>query len=238
MFGVDPLTTGALLILAASNNQICQMPQPTKINVKPTAQKVEFDYSKSLKELQATQTDTINPYDFTGISHTLGFARGAIQTEVRVKLGQQYLPRYKAVCVWYEEVNIGFKIDPEITIAKEVAADRCKGKAVKEHELKHVKADRRIVNKYAKIIGKKVYNDLKARGFVAGPVRVSDTEVVSERMQRTVLQIVEREGKRMDLDRADAQQAVDSLEEYERVGKLCPKWDAKAALAGKTKPKR
>ena len=233
MFGLDPLTTGALLILATSNNKLCQMPAPTKINVKPSTQKVEYDFSKSLKELQATQADTINPYGFSGISHTLGYARGAVRTEMHVKLGSRYLPRHNALCVWYDEVNVSFKIDPTITIAKEVMADRCKGKVVKEHELKHVKVDRKIVNKYAKIIGKKLYEGLKSRGFIAGPVRVEDEDAVATRMHRTVHQIVEHQTKRMDLDRAEAQQAVDSLEEYERVAKLCPQWDPIPALEGR-----
>ncbi len=225
MFGIDPLTAGALLTLAAGSSDFCTPPKPTEINVIPASQEVKYDYSRSLSDLQGQEVDTINPYDFTGNSRTQGFMKGSIKMQPRVELDYKHYPRQNVVCIWYDKINIEFEIDPTIVIAKEVYKDRCMHKAVKTHELKHVTADRKIVNQYAKVMGQKVYDGLKQRGFKAGPVRPDDAQAIADRMQKTVFQIIEHEYKKMELDRVEAQQAIDSLEEYNDVGDLCPDFD-------------
>lgn len=224
MFGFDPLTISSMLILAGSSKSLCTMTQPTKINVLPATAKVQFITNQSLAELQQHQTDTINPYGYDSKSYTQGFARGKISMRTEVKLDHEFLPRYGAACIWYDEITVKFDVDPDIFIAKEVYEDRCMRKAVVGHEMKHVNTDRKVVNKYAKRIGKKLYAELKNRGFIGGPFKAEDAQQIAERMQRTVIQIVELEQKRMELDRRDMQGAVDSLEEYERVDALCPDW--------------
>ena len=236
MLGLDPLTIGSLYVLAASSKTLCKMPKPTEINVTPSTQEVKFDYSKTLAQLQGQHVDTINPYDFTGIAETQGFMSGRIKFQPEVKLNYKHYPLYGAVCIWYESIDVKFEIDPSITIAKEIYEDRCMRKAVKDHEMKHVMADRKVVNKYSKIMGKKIYDGLKQRGFMAGPVKAEYAKQIAERMQDTVFQIVTHEYKKMDLERQDMQQAIDSLEEYERVNSQCPKFQKKrAALLSKKK---
>lgn len=227
MLGIDPVTAGTMLILAASSKNFCKMPQPAEINVIPSTEEVEFDYSQSMMELQNYGVDTVNPHEFGGISVTQGFMQGAIRMEPEVKLNYKHYPRYDAVCIWYESINIRIEIDPKIVIASEVADDRCMGEAVEEHEMKHVKVDRRIVNKYARIMGEKVFKGLQERGFISEPVRSQYAKQLADRMQKTVFQIVEHEYKKMDLERAELQQAVDTKDEYDRVQALCPEFDKK-----------
>lgn len=235
--GIDPLTIGSLLVLASGQGGLCQMPKPTQINVKPTSQKILFVTDKSLAELQNVKTDTINPHSFSGVSVTQGYAKGSIQTRAEVKLDYKTYPQQGVACIWYDSINIYFEIDPHIYIAREVHQDRCMGPAVKEHELQHVKVDRMVVNKYARIIGQKIQQTLKDRGFVAGPVGAEDAEAVAKRMQRTVMQIIETEHKRLELDRIDMQAQVDTAEEYERVAALCPDFQITPEMLGEA-PKR
>ena len=125
------------------------------------------------------------------------------------------------MCIWYDKIDLKIEISPEIVIAKEVAEDPCRYKVTKEHELKHVMVDRKIVNKYAKTMGQKLFDGLKSRGFMVGPVKAERAQAVAQRMQETVGQLIEWEYKKMEIERAEKQQAVDSLEEYERVGNAC-----------------
>ncbi len=222
MFGFDPLTAGSLLILAASGQSLCQMPKSTEINVIPKTLDIEYDYSRSLVDMQAEHVDTIDPYSFHDVTVTQGFMKGAIKMQPRVKLAQQFFGRQNAMCLWYDTVDISIEIDPSIVIASEIRKDRCLHAAVLEHEMKHVDADRRIVNKYAKIMGQKVYSALKQRGFIAGPVRPEAAQAVATKMQNVVFQTLEHEYKRMNLERTEVQAEIDSLEEYERVNALCP----------------
>ena len=90
-----------------------------------------------------------------------------------------------------------------------------------DHELKHVAVDREIVNDMSQSLGIKLYEGLEARGFDSGMVQASRAQVIGQRMIDTVSQIAEREQKRMELNRMDAQTAVDSREEYDAVSAKC-----------------
>lgn len=232
MLGVDPLTISSLMVLAASN-PVCSIPSPAQINVIPKSSAVKYDYSKSLAALQAEQVDTINPYGFHGTSITNGFASSPISIEPKISMNYKYLPQYGGYCLWYEKIDIHINVDPTITIATELAKDSCKSKAVRDHELKHVRVSKMIVNKYAKTMGSKVFNALQQRGFVAGPIPQNSAQEMQTRMAETVQQIVEFEFRKMQLDHEEQQQAVDSLAEYERVNALCPNFDYSSALKSK-----
>lgn len=226
MLGIDIVQLGTLMILASSSgNDLCKMPQPTDISVVPSTQKVELYTDRSLAELQSVQTDTLNPHSFGGISVMQGYAKGSIKMSGQSELDYKFLPRYNAACIWYKKIEIKFDLDPSIHIAEEVYKDRCMRKAVYDHEMKHVMTDRKIVNKYSRVIGQKVLDGLKQRGFMVGPVPAEQAEEIAKRMNQTVQQLIQREAKRMELDRMDAQTAVDSREEYERVSSLCPDFE-------------
>lgn len=226
MIGIDPLTLSSLLVLVSQTN-ICPKQEPTKINVIPQTKEVEYDYSQSLREIQKYTTDTVDPYGFHGTTVTQGFMRGSIELHQRVKFGQASIPRYDAACVWYDEITIELKIDPTIVIASELYKDRCMRKAIIGHELKHVRVDREVVNKYAKTMGKKLYNALKSRGFTAGPVRIDRMQEIADKMARVVKQVLELEYKKMGIEREERQRAVDTLEEYQSVDDKCPAFQKK-----------
>lgn len=212
------------MVLAAASPKICQIPEPAKIKVVPKTEKVTLDTSRTLAQIQNENIDTINPYGYNSVTHTNGFMEGRIQLRATTELDYKQAPRLPAYCLWYKRVDVELQIQPKIVIAKEVAKDKCMYKAVLTHEMKHVNADRRIVNKYAKIIGQKVFDGLKQRGFIAGPIPPENTEEVSLRMRETVNQIIELENKKMEIERAEVQQAIDNIEEYESVQAQCPKY--------------
>lgn len=232
MIPFDPLIGGTLLTLAFTPQDLCKIPKPAEINIIPRTAPVKYDYTKSHAELQNQQVDTINPYSYGAKTHTNGFMSGEISMKSTVKLDNTWArgnPKWQ--CVWYEDVTIEIAIDPTIVIAREVAADACMKNAVLEHELKHVRVDRKIVNKYAKTIGRKVYDGLKQRGFIAGPVREEDAQATANRMRETVKQLIELEYQKMGIERKERQQEVDNLEEYKNVNAKCPDFVSPAERA-------
>lgn len=229
---IDPITIGSLLILASSNAGLCSMPKPTQINVIPSSQKIRFVTNQSLAQMQSVKTDTINPHSFNGVSVTQGYAKGSIKTKTEVKLDYKTYPQQGVACIWYDRVDIKFDIDPHVYIAREVHRDPCMGKAVMDHEMKHVQVDRAVVNKYSTIFGQKIYDALKERGFLAGPVPADEAQAVAKRMQQTVMQVVDVEHKRLELERMDMQALVDTAEEYERVANLCPDFKITPEMLG------
>lgn len=227
MLPFDPVTVGSLMLLAAGGGLQCELPKGTAINVTPKTLDVRYDYSESLSQIQKVKSDTIDPHGFGGISITQGFMRGVIKMVPKIHMSYKSSQAQGIGCVWYDKIDVVIEIDPTIVIANEVYQDRCMHKAVREHELKHVKVDRQIVNKYAKIIGKKLYQELNNRGFISGIIPLSSMHNVKQRMQDTVYQVVKHEYRKMELERIDLQRAVDSKEEYERVSAKCPEFKAK-----------
>ena len=212
-----------MTLASTDPSAVCKLPRPTQINVIPKTKEVHYDTSQTLAQIQQADVDTINPYGFGTKSHTNGYMKGGVGVKQNVKIGHQQIWNGKAVCVWYDRIDITIEIDPTIVIASELKKDRCKFNAVKEHELKHVMVDRKVVNKYAKTMGKKIYDGLNSRGFITGPVRAEYTKEIVKRMQDTAWQLIDIEQQKMQLERAERQQAVDTIEEYERVNSLCDK---------------
>lgn len=228
MFGLDALTTSTLLVLAASSGNpqdLCPAHPPTNINVIPKTENVKYDSEKTLKELQAQDTDTVDPYGFHGTSITQAYMSGTIQPTQKVQLDYGPVKGYRAICLWYKDITIELKIDPTIFMAKELYADRCMRKALIEHELKHVKVDREVVNEYARSMGQKLLTELKSRGFTAGPVPEDKAQDVAQKMHHVVNQILELEYQKLEIDRKERQRAVDNLGEYNRVDELCPEFE-------------
>lgn len=213
---------GLVLVLISGQAMACAQPQPTQIRVNPSTNDVTYDFSQTLAQIQNIPVDTVNPYGLHTATMTQGFMKGAIKLEPEVKLGYENNTRTGKTCLWYDQITITIHIEPTIVIAREIAADRCMKQAVLEHEQKHVKADRALVNKYAQIMGNRVQTELNKRGFLIGPVAAGQAQMTAERMQQLVFQVLEHEYKKMDLERTEMQGEIDSLEEYERVSALCP----------------
>lgn len=222
MIPFDPVSAGTVLILAASSPQICQMTTPADIAVVPKTAELVIDTSRSSANLQGQSIDTINPYSYNNVTHTNGFMEGQIGMNSSVELDYKHAPRMNAYCIYYKNVTITLDITPKIVIAKEVSEDSCMYSAVLKHEMKHVNADRKIVNKYARTIGKKVFDGLQQRGFIAGPIAPEDAQSIMDRMKKTVSQLVQFEYKKMEIERTEAQQAIDNLAEYQFVQSQCP----------------
>lgn len=213
------------MILAASAPvSPCQMPRPTNIQIIPKTGKVALNTSYTRDQMQGTKINTINPYGFDKKTHTNGYMSGELKSYSSVKLDYT-IAKNGGVCLFYDQIKVTFEINPTIVIAKELAddLDKCLYRAVYEHEMKHVTTDRRVINKSANAIGQALMNGLSSRGFMVGPIAQEDAEAVAERMKETAAQLIDFEYKKLEIDRQEQQQAVDSLEEYERVGNLCQK---------------
>ncbi len=214
---------------AQKGGQPCTSPTPTKINVIPQTKEVEYDYSLNLAQLQREQSDTVNPFGFRQKTQTRGLMRGTIRLEnPDIKFGLRNVgAKGEHVCAWFEKVDIKLMINPVIVIAKEVAADSCMHKVVKTHELEHVNIDRQIVNKYSRIMGNEVNKALKQRGYAGGPVLAGKELELVNSMGEIVSGILAHQQKKMNRERVERQQALDSLDEYESISRQCPEFNRK-----------
>lgn len=225
MFGIDLLTAGSALILASGNQIKCEIPQKPTINVELDSHPVKYKTHLSMAAIQSVDTDTIDPYGTHGRAGTSvmqGYMEAGIEMNASVSLSQKTWPMHRKGCVWYDEITITMTIDPTIVIAREVYRDKCMRHAVIEHEVKHVNVDRRVVNEYSKIIANNLYQALRKQGLITELIPQRHMKRMGERMQENVFAIIRKEYKKMDATRMKKQQAVDSLDEYERVAAMCP----------------
>jgi hypothetical protein len=66
---------------------------------------------------------------------------------------------------------------------------------------------------------------LQSRGFKSAVFPEAQRDAVIEHMQRVAFDLIELEYRKMDIERIELQRELDSREEYERVGALCPHFD-------------
>ena len=222
MLPIAPLVIPTMFILASSGG-LCDMGKQPEINVIPQAEDTVYDSSQSLAQIQNYDMDTVNPYGLHHTTYTNAFMRGGVKMETEVSIMSRSSKAMGAGCLGYNQINVTLKLAPEIVIGHEIYMDACMRKSVLTHELKHVAVDRLMVNKYANIIGNKIYDTLKAQdGFVVGPIPLSRMDSTQAAMRKLISQIVDTEFQRLNLERRDRQQEVDSLGEYDSVIDHCP----------------
>lgn len=216
--------TGLVFFLQASPvlaEGWCTSVQSPHIRVKTDTDNIQYDFSKSEKDLNHFSIDTVNPYGDSVITDVGGLMQGRINVSQRMKYGTLTNTRTSEICYWYTEVTVSLHVSPTIFVAKEFPKGSCKHKAILDHEHQHVMIDREIVNKYAKMIGDTLYREVSERG-VFGPVPLSKSTQLEGQLKKRMELLLTQYSDQINEERRIRQQALDSLSEYERVNKACP----------------
>jgi hypothetical protein len=198
----------------------CRPERAPVISVKTSSDDIRFDNSKSFLQLRQFDVDTINPYGKKADTKIGGLMQGGIQLEQSMRLSTITHQGLRQICAFYDEVNVRLHISPTIYIAKENQRGTCRYNAIKEHEMKHIQVDRDIVNKYADLIGSALRREVN-RQSVYGPVSLGRAQEIQVGMRQRLEAVLRAYSDKMDGERRKRQQAIDSLEEYERVRRQC-----------------
>lgn len=221
MISIEPLVFAGLVFASAADIE-CKVPKAPFIDIAPDFGEIRYDYTQSEKTLTAKGSDTVNPYDegVKTVTHGLREDKPVVKTEVKIGIGE-----YKSLgvgCFWYDSVRVEIKMSPTIYIAKEVEDGVCK-EAVLEHEHKHVKLDRLIMNKYAYEIGHAVRQAVDNAGAM-GPYTIKGAQDIEE-MQQMMIDNIHHAVSSKDIDLhkqiTALQGAVDSKSEYMRISQIC-----------------
>lgn len=223
MFGLELLTAGMLYlaptpVLATVE---CHAKTSPKINVIPTNSVVKYDFTKTKPQLNSVDVDTVSPYGPNHKTYVSGLMSGSIQVNHQVSFMHETYDQLDQGCLYLKEVEVKVHIDPTIFIAKEYPQGSCMHNAVLTHERKHVKEDQLIVNKYSNIIGKALAKLVDSQGPAFGPYEIARLPFVQQNIQNSLQKVVTKYNDMMNLERQRRQQAIDSLEEYESIGKRC-----------------
>lgn len=199
----------------------CQVKKTPEISVVASDTKVTYDHSKTQAELDNFEIDTVSPYAKNVQTHVGGLMSGEVSVAQNLRVMQETFPGLNAGCLYLDKLTVKIHINPTIYIAKNYPKSGCMYAAVMEHEKKHIKVDRMIVNKYTRIIINGLDAMFKKIGYAQGPFTIGQINPAQENIQKLVTDMLKQYSDQMSDERQILQQRVDSLEEYERVQALC-----------------
>jgi hypothetical protein len=196
-------------------------PKPAgKINIIWSSDAVKYNFSKSQAQMNAMETDTVNPYDRHIETHVGGLMKGGITMRSSIQVAGLTYPQSRVTCQWIDKMDITIAIDPTIYIASEYPKGSCKHRAILEHEMKHVFVDRSVVKKYAPKIKQHMQNAVMKVGIVGPKPERRKAEFhkkITDYMEAQLKAITDK----MYAERRSLQAQVDTKEEYDRVSSLC-----------------
>jgi hypothetical protein len=217
------------LILAAGGNSAaggieCRMKTAPEITVRASGMDVVIDHSKSIAELNMFRPALLTPSPYgKGVeTHIEGLMHGRIGLTGGYMFSTETYPERGKVCLYVSKVDVNFAVDPKIYIAREYRPGTCHYNAVLEHEKKHVRVDRDIVNKYTKIIVRGVNSALKQVGYAHGPYDSAQLPALQKRISGIIESVIQQYAANMNAEREALQKKVDTIEEYRRVDAQCP----------------
>lgn len=190
-----------------------------EIEVSVGTDEIEYDYSKNSKQLSAIKTDTKSPYPPGVDTVTEGLRTDTPSIETKIRWMTETEQRSRMSCMQFESINVHIHLKPKIMIAREYKQGECYD-AILKHERKHVQVDREVMNKYARVIGRTV-KSIADRSGMTGPFPVAETDKLQQQSSRDVSRAIDHIQSAMMNELNHRQQEVDSLQEYERVGKIC-----------------
>jgi hypothetical protein len=218
---LEPLAASALFLQVATDGRPgwCRAKHPPSITVNLTIEPMETDFTQGLAQLKTMPIDTKSPYGAHVETLVGGLTSGQIEVKQRIALGGvQYGSRF---CTWYDSVVVDIRLDPKVMVAREYPRGTCRFNAIWTHEQKHVKVDNDIVRRYRPMYEQAISQQMLQLG-TQGPVPAgADGSMLQNKLTQDMQDAIARLTQKMDIERQSMQQAIDSREEYDAVGRQC-----------------
>ena len=129
-------------------------------------------------------------------------------------------------CIAIKAVETTVKASPVVHVAKDYAEDSCEGKAVLEHEAKHVAVLQQAHGEHSRGVSEQL-RALVVKAGAFGPVPKAEIETLKAQMSKTVQDGIAAYSQTIGSDLQARQAAVDSEEEYRRIQSQCSGWNNK-----------
>ncbi len=198
----------------------CSAAEVIRVNINPKTENIRYDYSHSSTTLANKGSDTTSPYAPDADVSTGGLREDHPVTALRISWQSMTYPHLGVACLSFDEITLDIKLSPVIYVAREYKnKPRCKNRIL-EHEHKHVKVDRAVVNKYAPLMGQAIKKAVDSLGIL-GPYKTEDLPAVREKLNTYIQNAATSYNTQMEAEMLHRQSEVDSLKEYEAVSAVC-----------------
>jgi len=228
LFGLEILMASWLTLTPATTpvpvlaEVECKTKFQPKVKILPSKSRVKYDFTKTKAQLNNVDVDTVSPYGPSHKTQVSGLMSGSIQVKHETSFMHESYEQLGRGCLYLKQIDVTVHIDPTIYIASEFPKGSCMHSAVLAHEYKHVRVDQLIVNKYSRIIGDAMKRFINQSGTSYGPFESERLPHVQNNIQNSLNKVLRDYSDRMNNERRKKQQAIDSYEEYESIGKRCP----------------
>jgi len=199
----------------------CYPKKAPKISVVPSNSLIKYDFTQTKDQLNKVDVDTVSPYGPRHKTSVSGLMSGSIATKSEIAFTQEIYENQGVACTYIQSMDITLHIDPTIFIASEYPKGTCMHNAIMQHELKHVREDQLIINKYAAILGRELSSTIDKFRQKYKPVLISEIPALQRDIQKIIHDDLKEYNQKLNEERQRRQQAIDSLEEYETIGKSC-----------------
>lgn len=214
---------GVVTILCGSTARAdvtCPPKPAAPVNIIWGSDNIKYDFSRSQSQMDNMNNDTQSPYGNNAKTHVGGLMKGGISVQSQVQVATMTYPRARQMCQWVDRVDVNIKIDPTIYISRDHKPGSCRHKAIMEHEMKHIYTDREIVKKYVPIIQSALSKAVVDIGIV-GPKDMRDQARYQKQINDYIAREVKNINTKLNTERRQRQQAIDSRQEYDRVAAMC-----------------
>lgn len=197
----------------------CQLNETPQIHIIPETRDVVYDFSKTSAELTRVKSDTVNPFPQGVRTVTEGLRVDQPKISASVEVSYQMFEKAKAFCMNYKTVDVHIDLSPTIYIASEWTPGVCRD-AILTHERRHVDVDHRIVNEIAAKLGAMIVAKVNETGST-GPYPDDQVQNVEAAMNGYIASLINQIEIPFQQEQRDLQAQVDTLEEYQRIGRIC-----------------
>ncbi len=200
----------------------CPQMAPPEVTVTVDIAEPKFDFS--LNRVALNQKFAGIPLPNPEIYHLEinSVMAGELGADHKTLLKERADPVTAQSCVGFDRVDVVLTVNPVIYMASEFRRQECQYKAFLEHELKHVEADRVILNDYAARIREGLLFAFSGNADVMiGPIPsslVPDARTaLRDRIQGSIENLLRMAGQ----GRIDRQKDIDTYYEYARLSHAC-----------------
>jgi hypothetical protein len=200
-------------------------PLNPQVDVRTVQAAPNYAYDQSTSDL-GSKAQAGNSYKPTGVGgprwHTAGLTQSNIKIDPEIASRGFELPDHSLGCVYIDKIALQVVLAPTVWVANEFPLGTCMYQAVRDHELRHVNADKIVTNQHLARIRAALTEVAIGRGFF-GPLPPDQLKAATAAFISQLEGVLQRETEAFYSDEVKAQQAIDTMQEYQRLSHLCPK---------------
>ena len=207
---------------ARAADSLCGHPARPAIDVTVISAPVAFDTKRTKEELALLEINTASPWPQAYHTIVGGVMQGKISADHKISFNRASDKADGTGCVWFNKIEVTLRIDPKIYIAGELRNNSCWFRAVFAHEVRHAEEDLALMGKFGTQINGGLHLAFNTPAdYSSGNVPLVVIDALQKRMEGDVTQILNVMLEMMMRERAQRQQAIDSLNEYVRINSQC-----------------